>query len=224
LRRPRGIIDSTGPFLFVQLCKGLRGQVPAGNLTAMSGPIILASASPRRLELLQMAGFEPLVAPGSINESTLPGESGVDLVVRLAQAKAATVDLSGDPPRGPVIAGDTVVVLDERILLKPIDAVDAREMLEQLSGRVHEVVSGWCVRCATVQGSGHQITQVRFSSLSRAQIDSYIETGEPLDKAGSYAIQGEGGALIEEVRGSWSNVVGMPLLPVVAAIREFMVR
>jgi len=190
----------------------------------MSGPIILASASPRRLELLQMAGFEPLVAPGSIDESTLPGESGVDLVVRLAQAKAATVDLSGDQTRGPVIAGDTVVVLDERILLKPIDAVDAREMLEQLSGRVHEVVSGWCVRCATVQGSGHQITQVRFSSLSRAQIDSYIETGEPLDKAGSYAIQGEGGALIEEVRGSWSNVVGMPLLPVVAAIREFMVR
>ena len=171
-----------------------------------------------------MAGFEPHIAPGSIDESTLPGESGVDLVVRLARAKAATVDLSGDPTQGPVVAGDTVVVLDEKILLKPIDAVDAREMLDQLSGRVHEVVSGWCVRCATVQRSGHQVTQVQFSRLSVAQIDSYIETGEPLDKAGSYAIQGEGGALIEEVRGSWSNVVGMPMIPVVAAIREFVVR
>ena len=190
----------------------------------MTGPIILASASPRRLEILRMAGFEPHIAPGSIDESTLPGESGVDLVVRLARAKAATVDLSGDPTQGPVVAGDTVVVLDEKILLKPIDAVDAREMLDQLSGRVHEVVSGWCVRCATVQRSGHQVTQVQFSRLSVAQIDSYIETGEPLDKAGSYAIQGEGGALIEEVRGSWSNVVGMPMIPVVAAIREFVVR
>lgn len=171
-----------------------------------------------------MAGFDPHVAPGSIDESTLPGESGVDLVVRLAQAKAATVDQNADSTPCPVIAGDTVVVLGGKILLKPTDAEDARKMLEQLSGRAHEVVSGWCVRRATAQRSGHQITQVRFSSLSRAQIDSYIETGEPLDKAGSYAIQGEGGALIEEVRGSWSNVVGMPLLPVVAAIREFVVR
>ena len=182
--------------------------------------IILASASPRRLVALQRAGFDPLVCPVNIDESKLERETAVALVERLAQAKAASID----QPEYPVLAGDTVVSLQQQILGKPSDWKDARSMLESLSGREHQVVSGWCIRSGSDERMGHVTTLVRFRSLSSSQIDAYLETGEPFDKAGAYGIQGQGSALVEEVRGSWSNVVGLPLCPVVRVLRELLER
>ena len=169
---------------------------------------------------MQRAGFAPLVHPVDIDESHNPGEGAVALVERLAEAKAASID----HPEHPVLAGDTVVSLEQQLLGKPADSNDARRMLESLSGREHQVTSGWCLRRGSDTQVGHVITLVRFKSLSSSQIAAYLETGEPFDKAGAYGIRGEGRALVEEVRGSWSNVVGLPLCPVVRLLRELMER
>jgi septum formation protein len=169
---------------------------------------------------LQRAGFAPLVRPVDVDESHNSGEGAVALVERLAQAKAASID----QPEYPVLAGDTVVSLQQQLLGKPADSKDARRMLESLSGREHQVTSGWCIRWGSEAQVGHVVTLVRFKSLSSSQIDAYLETAEPFDKAGAYGIQGQGRALVEEVRGSWSNVVGLPLCPVVRLLRELTER
>lgn len=181
---------------------------------ADSPEVVLASASPRRLELLDRLGVEPTVLPPDIDETPLPAEAADAYVVRLAVAKAAAVaaTLTGDAL---VIAADTTVEIDGDILAKPLDAVDAAVMLRRLSGRRHRVFTGVAVRRGDDVRSEVVATGVRFAALTEADIDWYVGTGEPLDKAGAYALQGAGGVFVEAVEGSVSNVVGLPLHTVV---------
>ena len=182
--------------------------------------IILASASPRRRDYLCRALLDVQVKPVDIDESPREGESGESLVTRLAHQKAMAIE----GVEVPVVAGDTIVCHRGEILGKPANSQHAREMLELLSGSEHQVISGWCGRLADSVLQGVETTQVRFRELDREQIEKYIATGEPLDKAGAYGIQGLGGALVESVQGSWSNVVGLPLIPVLSAVRRILGR
>ncbi len=170
--------------------------------------LILASASPRRREFLDRLGLQFEVLPADVDETPHPEEPPRDYVLRVAQSKAAHVARSHSGRL--VLAADTTVVLDGEILGKPRDAEDARRMLTRLSGREHHVLSGVAVdgpcRASTVVE-----TKVRFRALSPDEIAWYIRTGEPLDKAGAYGIQGLAGVFVREIEGSASNVVGLPL-------------
>ena len=175
----------------------------------------LASASPRRLALLREAGLDPIPRPTGIPECWLPPESPVEHVLRLAREKGrhALERLRADGEAGLVLAADTAVVLDDEILGKPEHAADAERMLRRLSGRTHRVLTGVFVarvedsRCASAVDE----TRVTFRGFGEDEVVRYVETGEPLDKAGAYGIQGLGGALVLAVDGSISNVVGLPL-------------
>jgi len=171
--------------------------------------LVLASASPRRLELLGRIGLQFDVAPAHIDESLLPGENAAQAAQRLAKLKAAAVAASH--AGAAVLAADTLVALDDMILGKPDDAVQAKKMLGLLSGREHRVVTGFCLRGEAWEELGLAETKVRFRSLAPAEIASYVASGEPLDKAGAYAVQGRGASLVEWVSGSYTNVVGLPL-------------
>jgi septum formation protein len=180
--------------------------------------VVLASASPRRLELLLQLGLDVDVAPADIDEAVWPAEDPVAYVLRLAAEKGAVV-----APRHPqrlVIAADTTVDLDGAILGKPADHVEATAMLRSLSDRDHIVHTGVSVWIGGVAATGSVSTTVRFADLSDRDIAWYVATGEPFGKAGAYAIQGAGGALVESVVGSVSNVVGLPLALVVALARS----
>lgn len=172
--------------------------------------VVLASASPRRIELLgrYVAGLE--VRPADIDESVLPGEGAVLYVRRLAEQKAAAVGRPGEV----VIAADTTVEVAGEILGKPVDAADAARMLRLLSGRAHHVHTGVAVGPTVFVVT----TEVRFVALSEAAIAWYVATGEPFDKAGAYAIQGHGGAFVRSISGSHSGVVGLPLAEVLTAL------
>lgn len=178
--------------------------------------LVLASQSPRRRELLEQLGLAPEVRPARTDESVLPGEAPRDYVLRVAREKARAV--AGDV----VLAADTAVVLRGEVLGKPGDAEDARRMLRALSGTAHEVLTGVCVRRAAVRLELAQVvaTAVRFAPLAPAAIEWYVRTGEPLDKAGAYAIQGAGGAFVLGVDGSVSNVVGLPLAETAELLRR----
>lgn len=173
--------------------------------------LVLASKSPRRLELLRLVGLEPEVAPAGICEDALPGETPEALVLRLAAEKARAVAArTGDGSL--VIGADTLVVLDGRMLGQPRDGAEAASMLEALSGRTHTVFTGVClVRRGFAEASGLSETAVTFHPLTREEIVWYIATGEPMDKAGAYAAQGLGAAFLGRIRGSFHNVVGFPL-------------
>ena len=176
--------------------------------------LTLASASPRRRELLEQLGFPLEVRPAHTDESTRPGELPRAYVHRVAVEKARAV--AGDA----VLAADTSVVLGEEILGKPRDAEDARRMLRSLSDALHEVLTGVCVRRGATEHTAVVAAQVRLDPLTDAQIDWYVATGEPLDKAGAYAIQGIAGAFVRELRGSVSNVIGLPLAETLGLLRE----
>jgi septum formation protein len=172
-------------------------------------PIVLASASPRRAELLRAAGIEFEVVPAHIDESAHPHEDADAYVRRIADAKARAV--SARVADRIVLAADTTVVIDGMMLAKPEDDADARRMLRMLSGRTHEVLTAVSIY------RGHQmITEVERSNvelapLSEFEIDWYIGTGEPRDKAGAYAIQGYASRFVTRINGSYSNVVGLPV-------------
>jgi septum formation protein len=173
-------------------------------------PLVLASASPRRAEILETLGLPTEVYPARVDESVLPGEEAEEHAERLARAKAAAVAglLSGRW----VLAGDTVVVVDDRILGKPRDEGHAVEMLLALQGRTHRVISALAlVDPAGRVRSGAQSTEVRFRPFDEAFARGYVATGEPMDKAGAYGIQGLGSVLVEGVEGDWSGVVGLPV-------------
>lgn len=176
----------------------------------MSVPIVLASASPRRLELLRRVGLSPDVLPTSTDESLRVGEDPFDAAERLARAKAEAA-LPGVAPGTLVVAADTLVVLDGRALGKPRDRDDARAMLRALSGRTHGVVTGVALARDGRVVSGRDVTEVVFAPLSDAAIEAYVSTGEPDDKAGAYALQGIGGLFVERIDGTPSNVVGLPV-------------
>jgi len=182
----------------------------------MAPRLVLASQSPRRRELLEQLGIALEVRPAHADEAVLAGEPAREYVLRIAREKARAVQ--GDV----VLAADTAVVLAGEVLGKPRDADDARRMLAALSGTAHEVLTGVCVRRAAVRIEVHAVasTTVRFARLSPAQIDWYVATGEPLDKAGAYAIQGAGGAFVLGVEGSVSNVVGLPLAETAELLRR----
>lgn len=181
----------------------------------MSFPrLILASASPRRRELLEQLGFALDVRPADTDETPLAGEPPRDYVLRVAREKARAI--AGET----VLAADTAVVLGSAILGKPRDGQDARRMLRALSGVPHEVLTGVCVRSGATERTALVSAEVRLDPLSDAQIDWYVSTGEPLDKAGAYAIQGIAGAFVRELRGSVSNVIGLPLAETLALLRD----
>ncbi len=170
--------------------------------------VVLASASPRRHELLSQIGVNFTVRAPDIDESPIEGESPVAYVCRLASAKAAAVHAASDEL---VIAADTTVEIDGAILGKPRDEADAASMLRRLSGRTHRVHTGVAISLGGQQHVDICTTLVTFVTLDEATIQWYVATGEPLGKAGSYAVQGAGAVLVSRVEGSVSNVIGLPL-------------
>lgn len=169
--------------------------------------LILASGSPRRRALLEELGLEPVIRPADIDETPLPGEDPKSYVERLAREKAGAVEMSADDL---VVAADTIVTIDGEILGKPVDNAHAANMLRRLSGRTHEVMTGVATRDGSGVTSFVEVTTVHFAELSDDEIDWYVSTGEPADKAGAYAIQGRGGAFVEAIEGSHDNVIGLP--------------
>lgn len=171
--------------------------------------LVLASTSPRRSELLKMAGYEFTVSSASVGEHYLRGTPPVQIVEQLAarKAKAAAAEHLQDT----VLAADTLVVYKGRVLGKPKDAQEAQAMLRLLSGNVHQVYTGYCVICGSKLLSGHECTSVEFYPLKDEEIDEYVATGEPLDKAGAYGIQGRGALLIRRIDGDFYNVMGLPI-------------
>lgn len=176
--------------------------------------LTLASQSPRRRELLSQLGLDLEVRPADVDETPRPGEAAEAYVLRLAQDKARAVD--GDT----VLGADTVVVLDGALLGKPRDVEDARRMLRALSGRPHQVTTGVAGRRGGRERAIAVTTEVELLPLDGPRIDWYVATGEPLDKAGAYAVQGIAGAFVRAVRGSISNVVGLPLAETLALLGE----
>jgi septum formation protein len=170
--------------------------------------LVLASQSPRRRELLAAAGIEFIVRPVNVPEQHRAGESPEEYVRRLAEAKASAVPRSD----GEIVLGaDTVVVVAGQILEKPVDASDAARMLRLLSGREHDVITGICLASSGSNIVDTATTRVRFMELTAREIDDYVASGEPMDKAGAYAIQGLASKFIVRVEGEYSNVVGLPV-------------
>ena len=187
--------------------------------------LILASASPRRRELLTQAGLKFTVAAANLNENLLPDEAAAAYVQRLAEEKAQSVwnaHQSSDTPDDPlmVLGADTCVVCDGHILGKPADTTDARRMLELLSGRTHAVLTGLAVISGRKIVRDVEVTQVTFNQLNDREIAQYIANGEPLDKAGAYAIQGYAARWIPRIEGCYFNVMGLPIARTVALLTE----
>ena len=190
----------------------------------MPNTIYLASASPRRREILVSLGFQPVPLAAETDETARPGEAVADYVVRMARQKnAAARQLAAQ--RGlalaqPLLSADTVVALDNAILGKPRDAAHARELLESLSGREHQVWTAVCVSLGGQTLEAAQRSDVRFKELSTQEIAAYIASGEPLDKAGAYGIQGIGGVFVAHLSGSFSGVMGLPVFEPVQLLRQ----
>jgi septum formation protein len=183
----------------------------------MSRPrVILASASPRRRELLTLIGVEHVVQPANIDESYLAGETPRQHAERLAREKAARID----EPGAVTIGSDTIVVVDGDVLGKPRDRAHAVEMLKRLSGRSHVVMTGVAVCYAGRTVSGLEEVGVTFRRLTDEEIDRYIDTGEPMDKAGAYGIQGFGATIVERVEGDYFAVMGLALNRLVRLFAE----
>ena len=186
--------------------------------------VYLASQSPRRRELLHQIGVNHQIIKVDVPEMIAPGEDGLVYVQRLANQKAAAglvaIQASG-VSSGIVLGADTLGVLDGEVLEKPRDKADAIAMLKQLSGRSHQVITAVALHSAHQQLSRLAITEVFFRNLDEHEMLAYWETGEPRDKAGSYGIQGLGAVFVKEIRGSYSNVVGLPLELTCELLREF---
>lgn len=197
--------------------EGREREGPAGGME----PLVLASGSPRRAEILRAVGWRFEASAPNIDETLATGESAEDYVQRLAREKAGVV--ASTRLFGLVLGADTTVVVDGDILGKPLDAGDARRMLRRLAGRTHEVLTGVALVRAETNRSIVRFarTRVRFAALSDAEIDAYVETGEPLDRAGAYAVQGRAAPFIESIEGEYWNVVGLPIRLVYELARGF---
>lgn len=179
-------------------------------------PLILASASPRRRELLATLGVDFRVVVPEIDETPLPHEKPRTFAERMAEEKARAVAEAGI-----IIAADTIVVQNEMILGKPSDAAHAREMLSALSGNTHEVITSVCVKSAVRTVVFSVSTEVVFRPLEQAEIDAYVASGCPMDKAGAYAIQGGAAHMVRAINGSYTNVVGLPLCELHETLNSF---
>lgn len=188
----------------------------------MDSDIVLASASPRRRDLLASVGISFAVVPSRAAEEVIAGETPEEHVVRLSKEKAREVASRKEVPGRWFIGSDTIVLCDDAILGKPRDASDAADMLSSLSGRSHRVLSGYAIfdRRSGTSVAGVVSTTVRVKELTEDEIAGYIATGEPFDKAGSYAIQGIGAFMILGIEGSYTNVVGLPLCEVVEVLEK----
>src|SRR5271166_1896297 len=181
--------------------------------------LILASASPRRAELLRNAAVDFTVEPAHVAEQPFPNEKPVDYAQRLARDKARAVFARNADSA--VLGADTVVVVDEHLLEKPVDQRDAARMLLLLSGRTHQAITGVCLAAPAFERTEAEITQVVFSPLSEDEIVCYVQTGEPMDKAGAYAIQGIASRWIERIEGCYFNVVGLPVPRVYRMLKAY---
>jgi septum formation protein len=170
--------------------------------------LVLASQSPRRAEILRQAGIPFTVRSPHVDETPRVGEGAEDYVQRLAAEKALAVEAA---PEETVLGADTTVVVGGEMLGKPLDAADARRMLEALAGRRHEVLTGICLRRGTELIRDCAVTQVWFMPMTQREIEDYVASGEPMDKAGAYAIQGLASKFIERIDGCYFNVVGLPV-------------
>ena len=180
--------------------------------------LVLASASPRRQELLCNARIPFVVQPAHIPEDPLPGESARDCAERLAREKALAV--ARERPKDCVLGADTVVVVDGQILGKPSDPADAARMLRLLSGRTHQVITGVCLASRGESFVANETTIVTVNELTDQDIADYVASGEPMDKAGAYAIQGIASRWIPRIEGDYANVVGLPVALVFRMLRE----
>ena len=185
--------------------------------------LILASASPRRAELLTAAGFEFVVRPADVDETSGPGEDPMQYALRVARDKASRIEADCRESGGVVLAADTVVVANGEILGKPADSGDARRMLRLLSGKAHDVHTAVVVRRGPAERAEVVTTRVWFQPLDESEITWYVESEEPEGKAGAYAIQGRAARFIERIDGSWSNVVGLPVATVYRLLHELPV-
>jgi len=209
LTRPPLLIPA--PFFWRGPTEGI-GPTAGGRWWIIGSMLVLASASPRRRELLTQAGYTFQVHPAHIPEEPLPDEDPVDYVTRLAREKAQAVYQQLAPAPGLVVLGaDTTVSLDHHILGKPEDAADAARILRLLSGRTHRVITGIALVTAESTEAVAEVTAVHFLPLTDAEIADYIATGEPMDKAGAYAIQGRAARWIPRIDGCYFNVVGLPI-------------
>ena len=182
--------------------------------------LILASASPRRAELLTAAGFKFEVIPADVDETPRAAESADAYTVRVARDKARNVLARFDEPGVVVIGADTEVVVDRQILGKPRDEEHAAQMLRLLSARAHEVLTAVVIAGKRRESSDITRTHVHFSAMTSEEIRTYVQTGEPMGKAGAYAIQGYAARFIDRIEGSWSNVVGLPIHAVHQLVRQ----
>jgi septum formation protein len=187
---------------------------------SLSSPFILASASPRRQELLRSVGLKFKTIPAHVNEKYRTGESPRQHVKRLAKDKALVI--AGKYPEAWVLGADTIVVIDGFILGKPKNKVQARKMLRMLSGREHKVFTGFTIAHAAAEVYQTKVIQsaVRFKTISPAEMEWYIACDEPYDKAGGYAVQGKGASFIQSIRGSYTNVIGLPLCEVFETLKK----
>lgn len=185
---------------------------------AITVDLILASASPRRAELLANAGFTYLVDPADVDETWRDAEDAAAYVTRVARAKAAAV-VPRHAATAVILAADTTVVVDGEVLGKPEDAADATRMLSRLAGRTHDVLTAVVIRRAQAEHMEVVATRVSFLELTADDIAWYVRTGEPEGKAGAYGIQGRAARFIDRIDGSWSNVVGLPISTVWRMVR-----
>jgi len=183
--------------------------------------LVLASASPRRRELLGQLGLVLEVAPANVDETPHPGERPADYVRRVAAAKCDAVAQAraADAPAVPVVAADTIVIVDDQILGQPTDEADARRMLLALAGRRHDVTTAYRINFGGRTVDRAVTTTVSFRSLRPAEVDAYIASGEWRGKAGGYAVQGRAGVFASELRGSHTNVIGLPLAELLADLQ-----
>jgi len=186
----------------------------------MNTRLILASSSPRRKHLLEQAGLIFDVVSGNVDEKNMAADSPEDYARLLAEAKADVV--ARQYPNAHVIGADTIVVIEGMILGKPASKIEARDMLKRLSGRNHAVLTGYAVRCdrSAYHYSETIWTRVRFKSLTNSEIEWYLGTNEPYDKAGSYAIQGQGAFMVKQIVGSYTNVVGLPMSELIECLNR----
>ncbi|OIQ73770.1 Maf-like protein YhdE [mine drainage metagenome] len=226
LDRPAVFLASAGP------PQGSESPLGGQRASASVGAVFLASASPRRQDLLRQVGVDfTLLAPGPDEDSealevVLPGELPADYVLRVARlkAQAARERLLRRHPGAPsdsscVLCADTTVALDEQIFGKPDDTLDAARILSALSGKTHRVLTAVCVLRGDALFDAVQTSQVRFAALTAQDIADYVATGEPLGKAGAYAMQGRAAAFIEQISGSPSGIIGLPLFETLRLLR-----
>jgi septum formation protein len=180
--------------------------------------LVLASQSPRRSEILRQAGISFTVRAAAVDETPLPGEPPARYVQRLAERKASAIESS---PGEVVLGADTTVVIGSEMLGKPADVADARRMIATLEGRRHQVLTGICLRQGAETVLDCAVTEVWFAPMSASEIDAYVSSGEPMDKAGAYAIQGLASKYIEKIAGCYFNVVGLPIALVYRRYKYF---